>query len=174
LWASNFTIFFSKIIDFSFSNLTLKDDPCPFTLRNPTNRLTPNISFARLAPNVFEPPFTIATSITFLSLKGKGLMVDEPITISIVEVPNGFAITQPKEKKRLMGNIFGTNGIAIFQGLKSSVTIQLMQDNVQFVTSVQYIAHRTNLVVQNLNGLNLVKNIELGCFLHVQLFCSQP
>lgn len=73
-----------------------------------------------------------------------------------------------------MGNIFGTNGITIFQGLKSSVTIQLMQDNAQFVTSVQYIAHCTNLVIQTLNGLNLVKKLNWVVFSMYNYFVHNP
>jgi len=73
-----------------------------------------------------------------------------------------------------MRNIFGTNGITIFQGLKSSVTIHLMQDNAQFVTSVQYITHRTNLVVQTLNGLNLVKKLNWAAFSMYNYFVHNP
>jgi hypothetical protein len=71
-----------------------------------------------LAPNIFEPPFTIATSITFLSSNGKGLMVYEPTTISIVEVPNGLAIIQPKEKKKANEKHFWNKWNHYFSGVK--------------------------------------------------------
>ncbi len=55
---------------------------------------------------------------------------------------------------------FGANGIIVFQGLKFGVTIRLMQNDVLFVTGVHYMTHHTNLGVQTLSGLNLVKMIE--------------
>jgi hypothetical protein len=69
---------------------------------------------------------------------------------------------------------FGTNGVTIFQGLKFNVTIQLMLTHAPFVTNVHYTTHITNLVVQTLSGLGLVKKLNQVAFFHVQLFCSQP
>jgi hypothetical protein len=48
---------------------------------------------------------------------------------------------------------FGANGVMVFHGVKSGVTIP-------FVSTVHYKAHCTNLVVQSLNKLNLVSKIK--------------
>jgi hypothetical protein len=48
---------------------------------------------------------------------------------------------------------FGANGVMVFHSVKSGVTIP-------FVSSVHYMAHCTNLVVQSLNKLNLVSKIK--------------
>jgi hypothetical protein len=45
-------------------------------------------------------------------------MVDEPTTISIVEVPNGLAIIQPKEKKKANGKHFWNKWNHYFSGVK--------------------------------------------------------
>ncbi len=50
--------------------------------------------------------------------------------------------------------------IVIFQGLKFGVTIELMHNHAPFVIGVHCMAHRTNLIVRTLKGLNLVKKIE--------------
>jgi hypothetical protein len=48
---------------------------------------------------------------------------------------------------------FGANGVVVFHGVKNGVTIP-------FVSSVHYMAHHTNLVVQSLNKLSLVSKIK--------------
>jgi hypothetical protein len=53
-----------------------------------------------LPPNTYEPP-TILTFLASLSLKGKGLMVDELTSISTIEVFNGLVIIQPKKKRKV-------------------------------------------------------------------------
>jgi len=55
---------------------------------------------------------------------------------------------------------FGVDEVTIFNGVKSGVTIQLMQKHVPFVSDVHYMAHCTNLVVHNLSGLKLLFKIE--------------
>jgi len=55
---------------------------------------------------------------------------------------------------------FGVDEVMNFHGVKSGVTIQLMQKHVPFVSDVHYMAHCTNLFVHNLNGLNFVFKIK--------------
>jgi hypothetical protein len=51
-----------------------------------------------LPPNTYEPLLTIVAS---LSLKGKGLMVDELASISTVKVLNELVVIQPKKKRKV-------------------------------------------------------------------------
>jgi hypothetical protein len=51
-----------------------------------------------LPPNTYEPLLTIVAS---LSLKGKGLMVDELASISSIKVLNGLVVIQPKKKRKV-------------------------------------------------------------------------
>jgi hypothetical protein len=51
-----------------------------------------------LPPNTYEPLLTIVAS---LSLKGKGLMVDELASISTIKVLNGLVVIQPKKKRKV-------------------------------------------------------------------------
>jgi len=76
------------------------DAPCPFTFGDPIDIFALNTSFASLPPNTYEPP-TILTFLASLSLKGKGLMVDELTSISTIEVFNGLVIIQPKKKRKV-------------------------------------------------------------------------
>jgi hypothetical protein len=55
---------------------------------------------------------------------------------------------------------FGANGVIIFHGVKSGVTIQLMHKHPPFMNDVHCMFHHTNLVVQSLYMLNLVSKIE--------------
>jgi hypothetical protein len=55
--------------------------------------------------NTSKPPPTIVTFITSLSLKEKGLIVDEPPPVSTIEVLNGPTITQPKRKRKVYSQI---------------------------------------------------------------------
>jgi hypothetical protein len=57
-----------------------------------------NTSFASLPLNTYEPLLTIVAS---LSLKGKGVMVDEFTSIGTVEVLNGLVVTEPKKKRKV-------------------------------------------------------------------------
>jgi len=43
---------------------------------------------------------------------------------------------------------FDVDGVKTFQGLKSKVTIQIQYQYSSFITSVHYMIHETNLVVQ--------------------------
>jgi hypothetical protein len=51
--------------------------------------------------NISKPLPTIVTFITSLSLKGKGLIVDEPPPVNTIEVPNGPTVIQPKKKLKV-------------------------------------------------------------------------
>jgi len=55
---------------------------------------------------------------------------------------------------------FGANKLTIFQGFKFGVTTQLMHKHAPFVSSVHFMAHCTNMVVQTFSGLTLVAKIE--------------
>jgi hypothetical protein len=47
-----------------------------------------------------------------------------------------------------------------FQGLKISVTVQLMNKHNPFLVGIHYMEHQCNLVVQTLSSLSLVVKIE--------------
>jgi hypothetical protein len=51
--------------------------------------------------NTSKPLLTIVTFITSLSLKGKGLIVDEHPPVNTIEVLNGPAVIQPKKKRKV-------------------------------------------------------------------------
>jgi len=55
---------------------------------------------------------------------------------------------------------FGVNGVIIFHGLITGVTIQLVNKHCPFVVGIHFMAHFCNLVVQILSSLTLVANIE--------------
>ncbi len=55
---------------------------------------------------------------------------------------------------------FGANSVTIFQGLKISVTIQLVNKHRPFVVGIHSMARWYNLVVQTLSSLTLVAKIE--------------
>jgi hypothetical protein len=55
---------------------------------------------------------------------------------------------------------FGANGVIIFHGVKSVVPSQLVHKHAPFVSSVHYMLHHTNLVVQSLNMLSSASKIE--------------
>jgi hypothetical protein len=46
---------------------------------------------------------------------------------------------------------FGANGVIVFQGIKSDVTMQIQEKYAPHMVGVHYIAQHTNLVVQTLN-----------------------
>jgi hypothetical protein len=55
---------------------------------------------------------------------------------------------------------FGANNVTIFQGLKTSVTIQLMNKHNPFIIGFHCMAHQCNLAMQIFSSLSLVINIE--------------
>jgi len=61
---------------------------------------------------------------------------------------------------------FGVDGAIIFQGLKKSVTIQLMNKHNPFFVGIHCMAHRCNLAMQILSSLSLVAKIKV-LFFHV-------
>jgi hypothetical protein len=60
---------------------------------------------------------------------------------------------------------FGIDGITIFQGLKTGVTVQLMAKHGHYIVSIHCMAHQCNLAVQTFSSLILVGKIEslLAC-----------
>jgi hypothetical protein len=54
---------------------------------------------------------------------------------------------------------FEANRVIVFHGVKNGVMTQLMQKYIPFVSRVQCMAHRTNLV-QMFNNLSLVSKIK--------------
>jgi len=55
---------------------------------------------------------------------------------------------------------FRTNDINVFQNTKSNVTKQIQDDYAPFSTGVHCMAHQTNLAMQTLSAIPLVKCIE--------------
>ncbi len=55
---------------------------------------------------------------------------------------------------------FDVDGVKTFQGLKSKVTIQIQYQYFSFITSVHYMIHETNLVVQTFWNILLVSSME--------------
>ncbi len=72
-----------------------------FSLGDPINLFALNSSLASLPPNIYEPPPTIVAFVASLSLKGKGLMVDEIASIGTTEVLNGHVVIQPEKKRKV-------------------------------------------------------------------------
>ncbi len=54
-------------------------------------------------------------------------------------------LTQESVASKLI--TFGTNGVSVFQGVITSVTIQLKDQTTPFMTGMHYMSHRTNLVL---------------------------
>jgi len=55
---------------------------------------------------------------------------------------------------------FGVDGVTIFQGLKTGVTIQLMAKDSLYIVGIHCMAHRCNLAVQIFSSLTLIGKIE--------------
>jgi len=55
---------------------------------------------------------------------------------------------------------FGVNKVNVFQGVRTRVTIQLKDQNVPFMTGIHCMTHCTNLVVQTLLNLAIVRKFE--------------
>jgi hypothetical protein len=55
---------------------------------------------------------------------------------------------------------FGADGVTIFQGLKTRVTMQLIKKHAPFVTRIHRMAHRCNLAIQSFFPLPLVVKIK--------------
>jgi hypothetical protein len=56
---------------------------------------------------------------------------------------------------------FGANGVLVFQGVRTGVTVQLKENHSPFVLEMHCMSHRTNLAVQTLLQLPLVAWIEV-------------
>jgi hypothetical protein len=50
--------------------------------------------------------------------------------------------------------------VNVFQGIKIGVIVQLKEDNAPFMISVHYISHYTNLIIQTLFKMCIVRKIE--------------
>jgi hypothetical protein len=55
---------------------------------------------------------------------------------------------------------FGADGVSVFQGVRTRVTVQLKEKHAPFVYGMHYMSHRTNLIVQTLSQVPLVMRIE--------------
>jgi hypothetical protein len=55
---------------------------------------------------------------------------------------------------------FAVDGMTIFQGLKTRVTVQLVDKHAPFVIGLHCMAHMCNLVAQTLSKLPLVAKIK--------------
>jgi hypothetical protein len=55
---------------------------------------------------------------------------------------------------------FGADGVSVFQGVRTRVTVQLKDSHVPFVMGIHCMSHRTNLAVQTLSQVPLVARIE--------------
>ncbi len=97
-----FHYIFFVVIDPSFSNLMSCNAPRPFTLGDPIDLFALNTSFASLSPNTYEPPPTIVACVASLSLKGKGLMVDEFTSMVLLKFLMDLLLNQ-KSRRRLNG-----------------------------------------------------------------------
>ncbi len=67
-------------------------------------------------------------------------------------------LTQESVASKLI--TFGANGVSFFQGVITSVIVQLKDQTTPFMTSVHYMSHRTNLVVQTFYKMGIVGKIE--------------
>ncbi len=56
---------------------------------------------------------------------------------------------------------FVADGVIVFQGLKTRVTMQFTNKHAPFVTGLHYIAHKCNLVAQTLSKLSIVAKVEM-------------
>ncbi len=66
---------------------------------------------------------------------------------------------------------FEADKVIVFHGVKNGVMIQLMQKYIPFMSSVQCMAHYTNLVVQMFNNLNLFSKIKFLLVSMYNCFC---
>jgi hypothetical protein len=55
---------------------------------------------------------------------------------------------------------FGANGVSVFQGVRTGVTVQLKEHHAPLVSGMHCMSHRTNLAVQTLSQVPLVMRIE--------------
>jgi hypothetical protein len=55
---------------------------------------------------------------------------------------------------------FGIDGIIVFQGLKTRVTMEPLEKHAPFLTSIHYMAHKCNLAMQSLPSFPLVVKTE--------------
>jgi len=55
---------------------------------------------------------------------------------------------------------FGVDGVTIFQGLKTGVTIQFMAKDSFYIVDIHCMAHQCNLAVQTFSSLTLIGKIE--------------
>jgi hypothetical protein len=55
---------------------------------------------------------------------------------------------------------FGADGVIVFQGFKTGVTMQLIKKHAPFVTGIHHMAHICNLVMQSFFPLPLVAKIK--------------
>lgn len=55
---------------------------------------------------------------------------------------------------------FGADGVSVFQGVRTGVTVQLKDNHAPFVSGMHCMSHRTNLAVQTLSQVPLVTRIE--------------
>jgi hypothetical protein len=55
---------------------------------------------------------------------------------------------------------FGADGVSVFQGVRTGVTVQLKENHAPFVFGMHCMSHRTNLAVQTLSQVPLVTRIE--------------
>lgn len=58
---------------------------------------------------------------------------------------------------------FGADGVSVFQGLRTGVTMQLKQQHAPFMIGVHCMAHQTNLAVEPLSNLPMVEKLEMLC-----------
>jgi hypothetical protein len=55
---------------------------------------------------------------------------------------------------------FGADGVSVFQGVRTGVTVQLKEHHAPFLSGMHCMSHRTNLAVQTLSQVPLVMRIE--------------
>jgi hypothetical protein len=46
---------------------------------------------------------------------------------------------------------FSADGVSVFQGVRTGMTVQLKDNHAPFVMGIHYMSHRTNLAVQTLS-----------------------
>jgi hypothetical protein len=90
---------------------------------------------------------------------GGGADVVREMITSSLEFHGGLSERQIAEKLVC----FGANGVSTFQGSRNGVTVQLQKSKAPYLFGVHYMAHRTNLVVEQLSNLLVVIKIESLC-----------
>jgi hypothetical protein len=55
---------------------------------------------------------------------------------------------------------FGADGITVFQGARTGVTVQLAQKHAPFSIGVHYMAHRVNLAIRTLSSTEVFQKAE--------------